>query len=139
MSDAAVATTVTGLVTITTMIMGFLTLWIKLKYGIKKVEEATEKAHTVEQKIDHNTVITEAATSAAVQNAVIAAETAVEARVATETLTRTLDKKLNGGLDLAIDAAIKPVRDALMDHIIQDETDMKEIRDSLNSLLRRIK
>ena len=79
MSDAAVVAVVTGLVTITTMVTGFLTLWVKLKYGVRVSEEASESAKLavvkadetasiVGTKIDHNTAMTaetkEAATKA---------------------------------------------------------------------------
>lgn len=48
MSDAAIANLITGVVTITTTVIAFLTLWLKLKYGVKEVGG----------KIDHNTTIT---------------------------------------------------------------------------------
>lgn len=51
MSDAAVATLVSGVVTIVTMLVGFLTLWVKLKYGVEKTKD-------VESKVDHNTALT---------------------------------------------------------------------------------
>ncbi len=44
MSDAAILTLVSGLVTISTMVFGFLTLWVKLRYGAAKAEEAVVKA-----------------------------------------------------------------------------------------------
>lgn len=59
MSDAAIASVVTGLVTVVTLITGFLTLWVKLRYGVEKAEEAATKAKLVEHKIDTNTQITE--------------------------------------------------------------------------------
>ncbi len=59
MSDAAVFTVVSGLITITTMLVGFLTLWVKLRYGGEKAaeaavkaEEAVIRASAVENKID---------------------------------------------------------------------------------------
>lgn len=69
MSDAAVASIVTGLVTMTTMIVGFLTMWLKLRYGAEKAAEAAVKAGVLEAKVDHNTSLTtdvkEAASAAA--------------------------------------------------------------------------
>lgn len=58
MSDAAIASIVTGLVTVTTLIVGFLTLWVKLRYG----ESATRK---VGEKVEENTEITTEAKDAA--------------------------------------------------------------------------
>lgn len=69
LSDAAIPVIVTGLVTITTVVVGFLTTWVKLKYGVDKAEEAATKAAQVEEKIDENTVI-----STAAKNAAMAAE-----------------------------------------------------------------
>lgn len=66
MSDAAVVTLVSGLVTVTTIVTGFLTLWIKIKYGVEKAQEAADtanvvegKMNAVEGKVDENTLITE--------------------------------------------------------------------------------
>lgn len=65
MSDAAIANIVTGIVTIVTLVIGFLTLWVKLKYGAEKAEEAAVKADIVESKIDANTKISAAAAASA--------------------------------------------------------------------------
>lgn len=95
MSDAAITAIVSGLITITTMVIGFLTLWVKLKYGADKAEEASEhaaravvkaeeaavKAICVEDKIDANTALTaevkDAATKAS-EHAVICDEEKVK-------------------------------------------------------------
>lgn len=53
MSDAAIASIVTGVVTIATMVVGFLTMMVKLKYGVDQVE-------AVSGKVDVNTAITTA-------------------------------------------------------------------------------
>ena len=69
MSDAAVATIVGGFITISTMVIGFLTLWLKIKYGSEKVDatakeaadtakEAATKVASIEEKVDANTDIT---------------------------------------------------------------------------------
>ncbi len=58
MSDAAISSLVTGLITVTTMVVGFLTLWVKLRYGTQMAEKAASKAAEVEDKIDANTVLT---------------------------------------------------------------------------------
>lgn len=71
MSDATIVTVVTGIVTVTTMVVGFLTLWLKLKYGVDKAEQAAtkaehaatkaaSKAEVVEGKLDANTATTNA-------------------------------------------------------------------------------
>src|SRR5689334_13108395 len=59
-SDSAVASITASLVTIATMVIGFLTLWIKLKYGEDRDKELKAKADLVEAKIDVNTKITKA-------------------------------------------------------------------------------
>ncbi len=83
MSDAAISTIAASFVTIVTMIVGFLTLWVKLRYDAKKVAEKVEetaselsrktvivakevslKADLVESKIDNNTSLTEKNTAA---------------------------------------------------------------------------
>lgn len=69
MSDAAVAAITAALVQMTFMIVGFLTLWAKLKYGVKEAQasakiaaesatKAADKAEVVEKKLDANTVTT---------------------------------------------------------------------------------
>lgn len=55
---AVVTTIVSGVVTIVVGIIGFFTLWLKLKYGVEKVDEAATNAQKVEKKIDENTRIT---------------------------------------------------------------------------------
>lgn len=64
MSDAAITTIVSGFVQVVVLVVGFLTLWVKLKYGVEKAERsataAATKAHEVEQKLDANTVTTQA-------------------------------------------------------------------------------
>lgn len=76
MSDGAVASLVSALVTVTTMVIGFLTLWVKLKYGTRMAEEAAvhaqtavvkaeETASAVSSKLDENTALTVEAKEAA--------------------------------------------------------------------------
>ena len=66
MSDAAVTILVAGLVNVVTMVVGFLTLWVKLRYGVEKADSIARKADLVETKLDHNTqVTTQAAEEAA--------------------------------------------------------------------------
>lgn len=102
MTDVGMASLVTGLITITGMIVGFLTLWAKLKYGVEKAEEAATKVKAVEDKIDENTSLTRTATTAAT-NAAVNAKTAVQK--AQEASTEKLDilhkieKQTNGAAD----------------------------------------
>lgn len=129
MSDAAITTIVTGVVTVATLVTGFLTLWVKLKY------ELAAKSAAVEKKIDTNTVITRAGTAAAATHAKAAASAVSEVKETAEVINR----KLNGGLDSAIETSIAPLRSKLDDHIRQDEECMYEIRATLNDLRERLK
>ena len=73
LSDAAIATVVTGLITIVTMIAGVMTLWIKSAYAIQEVKdevnkqgnEINRKQDSVSSKLDHNTAISEKAKESA--------------------------------------------------------------------------
>jgi hypothetical protein len=49
MSDAGIATIVSGAVTVATMVVGFLTLWVKVRYGFDRSEEAKNR---IEGKVD---------------------------------------------------------------------------------------
>ncbi len=61
MSDAAVTVVAAGVVQVIVALVAFLTLWLKIRYGIVKAEEAANKAEVVEGKIDTNTRLTRAA------------------------------------------------------------------------------
>lgn len=102
MSDAAITSIVTGAVTVVTIVVTFLTLWVKLRYGVE------EKANRVEKKLDNNTTITATAARKADSNTsnIIAATAAVD----------RIDKKLNGGIDASINQAIDPIKAQLDDH-----------------------
>lgn len=113
MSDAAVTILVSGLITITTMVVGFLTLWIKLKYQSQKVED----------KVDANTNLTRSGTAAASINAQVAAVAAKEAAEKTDELA----KQMNGEMDRKIQKQIEPIVVALKEHTIQDDKNMKDI------------
>lgn len=128
MSDAAVATIVSGFVTVTTMVVGFLTLWVKLRYGTQMAETAAAKAAVVEGKLDDNTNLTRAGTAAAASNAKAAEQAATEAKSTAETIS----KKLNGGIESTIEAAIAPIRAAFIEHAASDERNMAEIRAAMN-------
>lgn len=113
MSDAAIASIVTGLVTVTTLVVGFLTLWLKLKYDEEK-KDKTDAA--ISKKIDDNTHVTMIGTTEAAKNAGIAALTADEAKQATVAIAENINKKLNGGIDSAVADAIEPVHKMLKEH-----------------------
>lgn len=131
MSDAAISALVSAVITIVPMIIGFLTLWVKLKYGAEQAEKAAVKAQVVEDKldsattkIDTNTIITKAGAAAASNNAREAAKSAADAKAATGELA----KKLNGGLDHTLQTVIAPIRDALEEHMKKDAEDLEEIK-----------
>jgi DNA repair ATPase RecN len=88
MSDAAMASLVTGSVTIVTLVIGFLTLWIKLKYGVVKAEEAANNAQRVEGKID---------------NAATAAQVVAKNLAHNTELTSRIEKQTNGPLTAKLD------------------------------------
>lgn len=76
MSDGSITVIASTVVTVVTLIIGLLTLWIKLKYGVDKVQEVSENAQkaalaakevatNIENKIDENTAVTVEAKEAA--------------------------------------------------------------------------
>ena len=139
MSDAGIASIVTGIVTITTIIAGFLTLWIKLRYGVLKAEEAATKAQVVETKIDNNTKITKEGVEAAANNA----QAAADAANASAAKTDALSEQLNGKLEARITAIVKEYTEPLVVmfrvHSEQDDKNMMEIRRALGELRVRAK
>lgn len=60
MSDAAITIIVAGLIQVSGMVVGFFTLWLKIRYSAGKAEEAATNAERVESKLDANTVTTDA-------------------------------------------------------------------------------
>ncbi len=75
MSDSAITTIASSIVTVILGLIGFATLWLKIRYGTEQAEKAAVKAEVavaqaavVEAKIDNNTVISTQAKDAA-QNA----------------------------------------------------------------------
>lgn len=125
MSDAAVTVLVSGLVTITTMVIGFMTLWIKLRYG-------------VETKIDNNTALTTAGTLAAADNAKVAVEAANLAANKVAATEDKITKMLNGQLEERIRHIVKdcfdPLNEMVRLHAEQDEKNMAEIRSALDEM-----
>ena len=142
MSDAAVANIVTGVVTVATLVIGFLTLWVKLRYNTQQAEKAAiesaiavVKATEVEKKIDNNTALTVAGTNAAASSAILAANNAAEAKSTAE----DINSKLNGRIEDIIEKAVAPIRKTLEDHIAHDHECMTEIRRSLADLQNRLR
>ena len=136
MSDSAVMVLVSGLITITTMIVGFLTLWVKLKYGADKVEKQVD---VIGKKVDANTEVTLAGTSEASYNARVAAKTASVAA----TKVHEINTKLNGELDEKIAKIVgiqlEPLYSTIKAHVEQDDKNMVEIRTALGELRDKIK
>lgn len=102
MSDTVIMSIVSGLVTVVTMVLGFLTLWLKLKYG-------------VENKIDHNTTLTQEGTAAAKRGTDAAVRTSSDAKNA----IKSISDRLNGGIDESINTAVGPVKQMLLDHVTE--------------------
>ena len=121
---AVVATVVTGIVTMTTLVCGVVTLYLKLRW--------------TDKKIDDNTKLTVAGTQAAVVNARRAADSASDAKEAADAMTGRLNDTLNGTLDEKVVAIVKqhvdPVIAAIRAHSDQDERNMVEIRKALGEL-----
>lgn len=80
-----------------------------------------------QSKVEENTFITKTHAKAATAAAVVAAKNSEEVK-----------SKLNGGVDAAIETALKPVRQAQEDHALQDEQNMREIRELLEDLKRKV-
>lgn len=131
MSDAAITTIVSGVITavltLVPMVIGFLTLWVRLKYGVEKAEEAAKKAKAVEEKIDNNTQLTKEGTEAATANAKKAADAVTQAAEKTEAadkkkleILQEIAEQTNGMLGQnvkdAVSAAIHPLQSQLTEH-----------------------
>lgn len=131
MSDATIATVVTGFVTVVTILVGFLTTWVKLKYG---EERADKKATEVERKVDANTALTRAGTERAATNANVAASAAGEAVKKVEEIVVQLNGRLEDRIIAIVKAYIEPMTTALHQHAIKDDENMAEIRYVLDEL-----
>ena len=134
MTEGMLTAIVSGIITITTMVIGFLTLWIKLKYGVDKANEAAVNAKVVEAKIDTNTAITKSAASASITNAKIAADAASKAKVATEDIARQLNGALDEKITNIVENQIKSLVSMIDSHAQQDEDNMKEIMTAISKL-----
>ena len=109
MSDAAITTIVSGVITIVGMVIGFLTMWVKLRGASKK--------------IDSNTEMTRAGTNAAYQ-----------ASYKTDALIDQMNGKLDGRIATIVKAHTEPIATALRLHAEQDDKNMGEIRQALVEL-----
>ena len=145
MSDAATASIMTGIVTITGLVVGFLTIYVRLKYGEKRSEDRAsaleKKTDDVSKKVDNNTVITKAVSVVAAKNAKVAAEAAIIAAETTKEInehTREISGKLNGGVDSAIRTIINPVQKALEEHAAQDDKALMEAHTKIDELTRYV-
>lgn len=116
MSDAAVASIVGGVITIVTLVVGFLTLWVKLKYGVTKLEEAAKTGAENKLAVAENTQLTRRNTSA-VDN---------------------VASQLNGALDDKVTRIIKdhtePLVKAFEAHNRQDQANMDRIETAIKEL-----
>lgn len=139
MSDAALTTLVSGIITVTTTLVGFLTLWLKLRYGIEKVEEAAIKAKEVEKKIDTNTTITEVAAASAISNAKIAVDTAIETKITTDYIAKQLNGNFEDKIILIVKSQTEPMLAMMKAHSDQDDKNMQEIRNALGELRDQIR
>lgn len=138
MSDAAIVSIVTGIVTI-------VSLWLKLRSEAKAVRDkvsqvrgdvdaVARKADSVEKKIDSNTEITVAGNTAATTNARVAATAAIDAKKSVDEVSA----KLNGGIDSAIAAAVEPIKRGMSEHAATDDKNMRDINDKIAALDARI-
>ena len=145
MSDAAIANIVTGAVTITVSLVGFLTLWVKLRYAATKSEEAATraeetankveiKAADVERKIDNNTKLTIAGADQASSNAMVAAQAATIAADKSAEIMSQLNGKLDERIIRIVDQHVKPVVATIRAHAEQDDKNMAEIRTTLEEI-----
>ena len=138
MSDGAIATLVSGIITITTMVVGFLTMWVKLKYGAAQTEMVAEKTTIVEGKIDANTALTKAGMEAAITSAVNAANAARTAANRAEELSG----QLNGALEVKVATIVKnhvdPLVKSFKEHNDQDQRNMDRIEKALQDISKRL-
>jgi hypothetical protein len=128
MTDATIANIVTATVTIVTMVIGFLTLWVKLKYGVDKVQK-------VEDKLDDNTKVTKDGNVAAESHAKAAVTAAENAATKAETLSSQLNGKLEERMGALIKQQLEPIVDMLKDHVVKDETSFAEVNEHLGKLV----
>ena len=100
----------------------------------------------IARKIDENTRLTRDGTAEASRNARIAADVAIKAKEASDTaaskasgIASEIATKLNGGIGAAIQTALILLRNALLEHMAQDEKNTADIKTALDTLGRRVK
>lgn len=135
MSDGAVSVIVSGFVQITVLVIGFLTLWIKLRHGVDKATEALASSRIVEGKVDSNTELTRSVSHQATQSAKAAEQAADRAIEMSERLNGSLDEKIR----IVVREYVDPLTALFKAHSEQDERNMVEIRQALNELRDRTK
>lgn len=89
-----------------------------------------QKITKVEEKVDHNTAITQTGVEATRKKS----EESAVAAVAAKEAAQEVNKKLNGGVDAAIKEAIKPLKETLEQHAAADEKNIKEVTDKFDGL-----
>lgn len=128
MSDAAIASIVTGVVTVTSLFVGFLTLYVKIKYGTDKVKD-------LEDKVDDNTVLTKEGTITAARNANIAVAAANRASDKTDAIAKQLNGTLEEKITTIVRQHTEPILLAIAEHSKQDEQNMREVRQAIDTLI----
>ncbi len=124
MSDAAIATLVTGLITITTMIVGFLTMWVKFRYGHEQIEEG----------LAANRAETRNGNDRAEKHALRAESTATEVKATAHDTKEAVVGKLNGGIDAAIAANLAPMQVRLDRLEEYNRTSSHRLFDAINAI-----
>lgn len=127
MSDAAIASIVTGCVTMMGLLVGFLTMFVKLRYNADKADE-------VSTKVDKNTEVTKLGIAEASSHAQAAADAASNAATQTTSLAEQLNGKLEAKIEGIVAAHVRPILTAMGDHSAQDDKNMAEIRKALGEL-----
>lgn len=124
MSDAAITAICAGAANIFIALLGFLTLWVKLKYGTQKAaERAAENAAVVEKKLDANTLVT-TETKEAVSNGALSS---YEARFTEH------DARI-AALEVKVDAVSKNV-DTVSKNV---DSTRHELRGSLQTVMNKL-
>ncbi len=120
MSDAGIAIIATGVANAVAMIVGFLTLWIKLRYGAEKAEAT---ATDVAKKLDVNTALTRKAEA----SAMVAADKAEASTIHKVDLLHDIQTHVNGGVSAAIRQVFGEFQAELKKHQDSDDVKMADI------------
>lgn len=147
LSDGAITTIVTGAVTVVMGFIGFLTLWVKLKYGADKAQEAASNAEKAVTKVDQAAEV--AATKAkAVEKKIDenAAKTlAVEEKLDQNTeITTRIEQQTNGPLSGKLTQIERRVEEKLgqiqdhADRIGALETKVEAVKVTLDTLSKNV-